>query len=293
MTDTVTKKYLFDTDFGTEDRMPAPVVTTRAGEAKTDGEKEGETSAPEDAPQPEEAEIVEEVPAPPTYSEEDLMQAREEAMQAGRDEATRDLTSAMEQRLINTLDAINSQVETLFDAYARDNEEHSRHAVGVAAAIVHKLFPAMNMDKALDEVEHMIVEAMKRTSGAPSLVIHVPQELQQEVETKANELAALRGREGTITVMTDANMALGDVTVEWGGGGMTRDTRFIWQEIDEIIERNLGQKLEAYGAPTPETPTQSEQEVVNPAQVGKNEENSAESPQTDGDTPQHDAESEN
>ena len=76
MTDTVTKKYLFDTDSGSEDRMPAPVVTTRAGEAKTDGEKEGETSVPEDAPQPEEAEIVAEVRAPPTYSEEDLMQSR-------------------------------------------------------------------------------------------------------------------------------------------------------------------------------------------------------------------------
>lgn len=297
MTDTGAKKYLFDNDFSLDGGIPAPVQNSKSTE------KVDEKAAPADAAEATEAaeaevEAVEEAPAPPTYSEEDLAQAREEGLQAGRDEATRDMASALEQRLANTLDAVNAQVSTLFDTYTKDKDDLSRNAVGVAAAIVHKLFPALNMEKAMGEIEHMIVEAMKRTGGAPALIIRVPKELHQEVEVRAQELAALRGREGSLNVIADADMPIGDVTVEWGGGGMTRDTSFIWQEIDAIIERNLGQKLDTY-APGPETTPESEQSVVNPAKVGKDEESPAESPQIDGDTPEShvrqelDAESDN
>lgn len=278
-------KYLFDNDFGLDD-VAAP---SAPGEAEKEaGEAEAALKADEAAKA---EEVIEEAPPPPpTYSEEELAQARKEGEQAGRDQATRDMASAMEQRVANTLDAINTQVTTLLDAYAKDKEEHSRNAVGVATVIVRKLFPALNMDKAMDEIEHMIVEAMKRTSANPSLIVRVPQEMLSDVEEKAQELAALRGREGTLKISADKDMAIGDVAVDWEGGGMSRDTRLIWQEIDEIIERNLGQKLDNYAAPEaeaiaePELPV--EQLVVNPAEVGKNEENSAESSISEGNAPE-------
>ena len=39
--------------------------------------------------------------------------------------------------------------------YDEDKEQHSRDAVAVAAVIVRKLFPAMNMDTAMAEIENM------------------------------------------------------------------------------------------------------------------------------------------
>lgn len=278
-------KYLFDNDFGL-DEVAAPSAPTE--KAKEAAEAEAALEAAETAKA---EEIIEEAPPPPpTFSEEELAQARKEGEQAGRDEATRDMASAMEQRVANTLDAVNTQITTLLDAYAKDKEEHSRNAVGVATVIVRKLFPALNMDKAMDEIEHMIVEAMKRTSANPALIVRVPQDMLSEVEEKAQELAVLRGREGTLKITADKDMAIGDVAVDWEGGGMSRDTRLIWQEIDEIIERNLGQKLDNYAAPEaeavaePELPV--EQLVVNPAEVGKNEENAVESPLSGGNTPE-------
>lgn len=287
-------KYLFDNDFGLDE-----------GEAPRAQGEEGDVSADESAatePQDEvvEAEVVEEVPPPPVFSEDDVARARAEGQQAGRDEATRDMASAMEQRVANTLDAINTQVANLFDAYAMDKDQHSRDAVAVATVIVRKLFPALNMDKAMDEIEHMIVEAMKRTSGNPTLIIRAPKDMHQEIADKAKELAALRGHEGTITVVVDETIATGDIAVEWDGGGMTRDTNFIWREVDEIIERNLGQKVDhnpSADAPEPlqSSPAQepqqaqkpepeAEQLVVKPSQVGENEEIPVESPQTEGET---------
>jgi len=271
-------KFLFDLDLSLD---PVEVAQQKAqAEAELQAERER-------------AEAVQEAePEIPTFSEEDVQRARDEGYQAGQTDTTRDLASAIEQRLAKTLDTINTQITNLFDAYARDKEEHSRDAVAVATVIVRKLFPALNMDTTMAEIEYMIIEAMQRTSGSPTLVVRVPADIHASVETKASQLAAVRGREGTVTVMIDDAMSEGDVAVEWDGGGMTRDTQAMWQEIDQIIERNLGAKRtnnhkEALqSAPqaetTPPTAQQPErpkasQEVVNEASVGENEENAPES----------------
>lgn len=262
------KKFLFDTDFSPEANLK--IQLEAQAKAK---------------PKEELAEIEEEaqVEAPPTFTEEDMARAREEGFQAGHTEATRDLTSALEQRLTNTMDAISAQVANLFDAFARDKEEHSRDAVAVATVMVRKLFPALNMDKAMDEIEHMIIEAMQRTSGSPTLIIRVTSGMKEAVEAKVEELVALRGREGVVTVMADDKLTEGDAAIEWDGGGMVRDSTLMWQEIDEIIERNLGTEranaLTQASAPEPvkEPVEEPVQEVVNEAPVEDNEDIMAES----------------
>lgn len=280
------KKYLFDNDFGLDDGLHTRHRSQKAAETNINtAEISAEVikvDAVETPPPP---------PPPPTYSQEDLDRAREEARQAGRDDATRDMASALEQRLVNTLDAINTQIAALFNAYAQDKNDRSRDAIGVATIIVRKLFPSMNMTKAMGEIEHMITEAMQRTSGNPSLIVRISKDMHLEVQAKTKELAALRGRENALNVIVDDTLSLGDVVVEWEGGGMIRDTQFIWEEIDGIIERNLGQKLDDFSLPPaaekltlePNSEQKSEQLVVNPAQVGENEQNMAESLETTGD----------
>lgn len=277
------KKYLFDNDFGLDDGL----------HTRHRGPKTSETDIkPNENPVETEAVTIETVeapppPPPPTYSQEDLDRVREEGRQAGRDEATRDMASALEQRLVNTLDAIDTQIAALFNAYAQDKNDRSRDAIGVATIIVRKLFPSINMGNAMVEIEHMIIEAMQRTSGNPSLIVRISKDMHLEVQAKTKELAALRGRENAINVIADDTLGLGDAVVEWEGGGMIRDTQFIWQEIDGIIERNLGQKVGDSPLPTDEKKPALEpklkQFVVNPTQVGENEQNTVESPETNGD----------
>lgn len=259
------KKYLFDNDFGVDDGLSVRARSTAVEDADaTSGKAEQNEGI--------EAEAVEEAPPPPpTYSEEDLARAREEGMQAGRDAATRDLASAMEQRLVNILESISDQVATLLATYDEDKEQHSRDAVAVAAVMVRKLFPAMNMDTAMAEIEHMIHEAMKRTAGNSTLIVRVPQDMLDEVEEKAKDLGVQRGREGALSIIAGKDMLSGDVAVEWEGGGMSRDTNSIWREIDEIIERNLGTNTTLEEAPhQPEIAPEPESEPENPTLPGEN-----------------------
>jgi len=281
MTDSIPKKFMFDTQFEIEEPEPEVLAEPEAQEPEA-----------EDVEVIAEPEFVEEIA--PTFSEEELAQARAEGLQAGREEAIKDMTSALEQQMANALNIINEQVERLFDAYASDTEEHARNAIAVASVIVRKLFPTLNADHAMGEIESIIIEAMQRTSGAPSLLIKVPADIHKDIEAKVNEMAALRGREGKISVMADIDMPDGDLLVEWAGGGISRDTSLMWEQIDEIVERNLGSTIEEVTEknslpPKPEAESthaenqelahKPEQEVVKQDVVGENTEVTAESPQ--------------
>ena len=271
------KKFLFDTEFGIPEDQPI------VPELKAEVEDDEPVTEPE---------FVEELA--PTFTEEDLAHARAEGLQAGRDAAIADMTSALEQQVVNSLDKLNDQVATLFEAYTQDTEEHSRSAIAVAAVIMRKMFPSLNTENSMAEIENIILEAMQRTSGAPSLLIKVSTEIFEDIEAKVNEMAALRGRTGKITVMADIDIAPGDLQVEWDGGGILRDTALMWKQVDEIIERNLGVSIsdltqkatdqaQTTSDKSEEPPQEPEQEVVKQALVSENEEIVAESP-VSGDT---------
>lgn len=284
MTPGAPQKFLFDRDFEQDEQEAAAkaaeqpaVLADELSEAEAYGDGYGD-DMPDELHEPE-------APPPPSYSEADLAQAREEGRVEGRNEAAQDLAGAIEQRTEEILAAINAQMAQVLDAYEIDKEQHSRDAVAVAEVIVRKLFPALNMDKALAEIEHMITEAMKRTSGSPMLMVRVSEDMQPAIEARAKELAALRGREGTVNVIGDADVQPGDARVEWDGGGMVRDTGLIWREIDDIIERNLGERIEIPDSTAMADASAENAEVENPSPVGENEEIPPESEASADDAP--------
>ncbi|MBF0251807.1 MAG: hypothetical protein HQL35_14390 [Alphaproteobacteria bacterium] len=257
------QKFMFDRDFGLEEDEAAAKLAK-----KVQDDLEAELSAFNGTGEAKPEEPVEE--APPVFSEEDVKKARDEGFQAGREEAVRELTGSREDRVAAALASIDEKIAGLMEAHDRDKDTHSRDAVGVAAVIVRKLFPSLNMDHALAQIEQMITEAMQRTSSSPMLVVRVPEDLVAEVEELAYTLAVARGREGLVSVMADEDLSGGDVHLEWDGGGMVRDTQLMWQAIDDIIERNLGSDP-AEDADESDLADGVTEDVENAAPLGDNE----------------------
>ena len=240
-------KFLFDTDFAESELLDTTEAKAEAGAtgpegdetsgfplpdqaAVEDGEAAPEATEPEPEPEPE-----------PMYSETDLAQARDEGIKAGRDEALKDLEGSMLQKQSDTVEALSNKIEGIFSSYETDMDLHHRNSVSVAGVIVRKLFPALNNEKAIDEIDHIIDESMARTAAQAWLTFYVAEDLKVEVERLVTEKAKLSGRENVgLKVVGQPDIPLGDCRVEWEGGGMTRDQNEMWREIDVIIERNLG-----------------------------------------------------
>ena len=224
------KKFLFDNDFtNLEPILPAPE------EAK----EQDEAAEMELAVKEEEVEVEEEVVIP-TFSEEDVNRAREEGTQHGRDEALKDMEGSLQKKLAETMQVLEQKLDGITNEQLAQKDGKVRNAAAVAAVIVRKLFPSLNMDKAMDEINHMIEQALKKTSGETKMVFSVASEIKDDVENKVAEMVALSGREIDFKVVGSADIKMGDCTIEWSGGGLIRDQDQMWREIDEIVERNLG-----------------------------------------------------
>ena len=251
---TAARKFVFETDF---DDYQAP-------------EPEREEAAEEAEPVLEEA---------PTYSEDELNTAREEALAAGRQEGANEAADAAERKIADTLASIEGGLSDLFRIQEEAIETALKNAISVAAAVARKLFPDLNRRNALGEVENLVVTTMEKVMEEPKVTVRVAEELKPGLEQRIDSL--IKGYEGKLTVMGDPGMAPGDCRIEWNEGGAERDTGAMWKDIDLIIEQNIGGEVQGdgnesgpaaddpdMGAEAPESAAPPETDRVTPPESG-------------------------
>jgi len=197
-----------------------------------------------DAPEePEVPEAVEEEEEPeeviPTFSEEEVEQARAEGFEAGKEEGRREAADATEQKLLETIEAACTKIGDIYNTQNEANREIGREMISVAAAIAKKMFPDLNARNALGEVERVVQETLKAVTEEPRIQIMVNPELREPLTERLGTMTHRAGFEGKVFVNPDPSMALGDCRIEWSNGAAVRDGEELWQMIEEIIEHNL------------------------------------------------------
>lgn len=218
----VVKKFLFDNEF---DSSGPP---QRRNQEELADHYEPPTQAPEPEPEP---------PAP-TFSEEDMANARTKAFTEGKAEGVRESMATIERQASAALAAIGQQLVVLTEAQEKANHDHQVEAMTVAVAVVRKLFPDMASHNALGEVERLVNSAMERLTADARVTIRVADVLKAPLEERLATVVQTTGFEGRLLVIADSGLAPGDCRLDWGDGGADRDTAALWREIDEILERN-------------------------------------------------------
>lgn len=228
---TTVRKFTFDLDFDVPE-VPQSVV--------------------EDVPE-EEQEPEEEIP---TFSEEDLADARAEGHKAGREEGRKEAADATEQRLLEAIEVACDSLAKVFNEQAEANRDIARDTIGITTTIAKKLFPDLNARNALGEVERVVQETLNAITEEPRVQIMVHPDLREPFTERLATMTHRAGFEGKVFINPDPSMTLGDCRVEWSNGAAVRDTDVLWEMIDEIVERNLHGPLEpGDDAETAENPT--------------------------------------
>jgi flagellar assembly protein FliH len=244
---TAIRKFLFDHSFDT--KMPKAVE-----EADEENEKPEET-------EPEE--VV------PTFSEEEMEAARDEAFAKGKEEGINEAAAATERDILASLQKLNEQFTGLYEAREVAETSILDSAVSVAAGITAKVFPALNEQGALGEIERMVVLAMGKIIEEPSVTISIHPDLEAQLNERIASLSNRAGFKGEIRILAVEDIPVGDCHIEWNGGGARRDTAGLRQEIDEIIERNLPGITGSSDEPNTDTPAVPDPEGAEP-QSGEN-----------------------
>ncbi|MBC8270369.1 MAG: hypothetical protein H8E36_16645 [Rhodospirillaceae bacterium] len=212
------EKFMFDVSFDNEPVVPLEV----------------EVAPDLPVEEPEEEIIV------PTFSEEELELARQQAFEDGKKEGLAATTETLTKQINETLALIDQKLMIAFQTQDAANDVIGRSALSVAKGICAKMLPALAEKYAFDEVERVITSVFAKLLEQPSATITVHSSLKEPIEQRINELSVGKGYEGKITLNADQSMEPSDCMVEWFNGGSERDSLAIWQDISEIVERNLG-----------------------------------------------------
>ncbi len=231
-----TQKFLFDTIFDVEEPP----------------EEEEETTDEEEEAEPE---VV-----VPTFSEEEMAAAREESFATGKAEGVNEAAEATERLISASLEKLSQQFDSLFKAQEAADAAIMENAISVACGIARKVFPALNQQGALAEIERMAVMSLEKILEEPQVIIAVNPKLEAALNERLDTLTAQAGYKGEVRIIADDKVDPGDCRMEWSGGGANRDMDALWQEIDEIVERNLSGNPEASpetSEAAPETPPET------------------------------------
>lgn len=212
------RKYRFDTDFDSEEPATDEAIMDEPVEEFV------------------EIEIEEVAPPKPTFTEEQLAEARSESYSQGHATGLTEARAEVEERAAQALDGIRAQLETLGQTRGEIEELRERSAVAIAVAIARKALPEIARNEAISGIEELIRECLPRLHEEPRVVIRVSDALLDTARNRIGPISANCGFRGEVILLGDETLADTDCRVEWADGGSEYDTGRIWQEIDAITQ---------------------------------------------------------
>jgi flagellar assembly protein FliH len=117
-------------------------------------------------------------------------------------------------------------------------------AVEVAVAVGGKLAPELIAREPFAEVAALATDCFRHLVKTPHVAIRVGPDLYDDAKHKLEEIAAARGFEGRLMVLSDDALAAGDCRIEWADGGVTRDRAATETTINVCVTRYLGARIE-------------------------------------------------
>lgn len=198
----------------------------------------------------------------PTYSEEQLEAAKKEAYESGLAAGKKAQLAAQEQQIAALLAKVEKQAGALIqestDVWARQITQLHE----VAFVIARKILPSYVAHHGMDEIEALIDRVLSDMSREPRLVIRIAEASFDDASAKINALAANQAFAGKLVLLSDPDLGVSDCRVEWADGGIERDTKAIWEEIDRIMEENRAPDPEEAVASAPEPVAASQTQPI-------------------------------
>lgn len=213
-----------------------------------------DTDQPEAPAQDDEAvEEVEEEPEVvlPSFSEEELEDAKKEAFEQGKVEALKESATAIENQIVDTTKAIDEKLNALIHEQKVANRDIFSDAIKVSQAITKKMFPSIIIEQSVPEIENVLRQILTQVMEEPRVTIHINPAVEDALNERIGKISTETQFEGRLLVTASDSIGEGDCTIEWSNGEAERNMENLLSEADAIIEDHLA-SLEGGYVPSPE-----------------------------------------
>ena len=229
---TVAQRFLFDTSF---DAGAAPRSARRAA-----AKAEPVPTAEETAAQTEAAIAQARAEGYETGRTEGETAGRQSGFEAGQAAGREEAQEAAGQQTATALTAIEQNLQALLTQHAETTAEAKSLALTALRATLAKLYPVLAERHGLAEMEALLTACLTRLNDEPRVVVRIADGLYDALDERLSQITRQSGFEGKFVLLSEPDLPSGDLRVEWADGGAERDTAAAAAEIDEILDRALG-----------------------------------------------------
>ena len=214
------KKYLFDLNFDAPEGTSGPLAGSQieADELPT--------------------ELIDE-PLPPSYSEEELTLARDQAFEAGRQAGLQEAEAATERRIATALEALSGHLATIKATQEQANEDLLKDCISVAATVCRKILPEWSRKNGTEEIEAVVHQCLTQIDKDTRVTVRLHPDEVEQIRDHAGQFVDNTSFDGKLIFTADPRINAGDCRVDWGDGGAERDQTRLTEEIDSVIARAL------------------------------------------------------
>jgi flagellar assembly protein FliH len=186
--------------------------------------------------------------APPPNPAEDAKRKQEadfaKAVQDARESGYRDGYAAAETARINDINSqilgllqtVTNRLATIESDVAAQNKRRQNGIALAALEIARKLLPEYTKQGALTEIEAAIRTALQDMAHESRLVVRVPDTALDAIESRLKSLTDAAAYQGKLILLADPHLAESDCRIEWADGGLERNARQIWSDIDKTAQ---------------------------------------------------------
>ena len=172
--------------------------------------------------------------------EAEVAAAEQRGYRAGLSAAEAQARTEAERRIALAIEHIGNSLDRLNANLSGIENKLEVEAVEVAAACARKLASALVAHEPMTEIAALAANCLSELRSAPHVVVRVHESLHEQTSEHMKQIASVRGFEGRVVVLGEADIHPGDCRIEWADGGVVRDQQMAGRLIDEAVARYIG-----------------------------------------------------
>jgi flagellar biosynthesis/type III secretory pathway protein FliH len=177
---------------------------------------------------PSEPEVID-----PVFTAAELMAAREEAAQDGRDRAVAEAEGSIRAVSSRALAEIAAQLVATRDEAATIAEQSAEAIARLLLDCFAAAFPVLSARHGAGELGAVLREILPALHREPKISIRVNPQLiavvTEEIQALDSDLSA------RVRLIPTDGVALGDMRIAWEHGAATRDAASLWSQIESVL----------------------------------------------------------
>lgn len=202
------------------------------------------------------------VPPPPTFTEEELATAKQDAYMDGHADGFREghaeSMDTLEARLVEMLDRLTPMVSALGAEQALANERAQINVARIVKALTAKLLPVYARKHGDEEILSVAMNCIAELQDAGRLTIRLCEDTTDDLGNRLTQAAERAGFDGTLRILPDPSLGPSDILVDWGAGSAERVYESIEADVENAIDRAIAAAEADLGAVSAETSPQSD-----------------------------------